>query len=97
MAKILKVEKEGDGPDYMFFCPGCNSHQGVWTSKPNRNGAIWSFNGDFDKPTITPSLNSFCDAVGYRCHSFIKDGMIQFLSDCTHSLAGQTMELPEIE
>jgi hypothetical protein len=29
------------------------------------------------------------------CHSFITDGKIQFLSDCTHSLAGQTVELPE--
>lgn len=30
------------------------------------------------------------------CHSFITDGFIQFLSDCTHELAGQTVELPEI-
>jgi hypothetical protein len=27
------------------------------------------------------------------CHSFVKDGNIQFLSDCTHSLAGQTVPL----
>lgn len=30
-----------------------------------------------------------------RCHSFVTDGRIQFLSDCTHSLAGQTVDLPE--
>lgn len=30
----------------------------------------------------------------YICHSFITDGRIQFLSDCTHSMAGQTIELP---
>jgi|WetSurMetagenome_2_1015567.scaffolds.fasta_scaffold00157_32 hypothetical protein len=30
------------------------------------------------------------------CHSFVRDGMIQFLGDCTHKLAGQTVELPEI-
>lgn len=29
----------------------------------------------------------------YRCHSFVKDGQVQFLSDCTHSLAGQTAPL----
>lgn len=29
------------------------------------------------------------------CHSFVTNGMIQFLSDCTHALAGQTVELPE--
>jgi hypothetical protein len=29
------------------------------------------------------------------CHSFVTDGRIQFLSDCTHVLAGQTVELPD--
>jgi hypothetical protein len=29
------------------------------------------------------------------CHSFVTDGMIQFLSDCTHALAGQTVPLPD--
>lgn len=29
------------------------------------------------------------------CHSFVTDGRIQFLSDCTHSLAGQTVDLPD--
>ena len=32
----------------------------------------------------------------YRCHSFVTDGRIQFLADCTHALAGQTVDLPEI-
>jgi uncharacterized protein DUF6527 len=29
------------------------------------------------------------------CHSFVTDGRIQFLGDCTHELAGQTVDLPE--
>lgn len=29
------------------------------------------------------------------CHSFVTDGRIQFLSDCTHDLAGQTVDLPD--
>lgn len=32
----------------------------------------------------------------YICHSFIKDGRIQFLGDCTHALAGKTVNLTEI-
>lgn len=28
------------------------------------------------------------------CHSFVTDGRIQFLNDCTHQLAGQTVDLP---
>lgn len=27
------------------------------------------------------------------CHSFVRDGKIEFLSDCTHKLAGQTVPL----
>lgn len=30
------------------------------------------------------------------CHSFVKDGMIQFLTDSTHDLAGKTVPLPDI-
>ena len=30
-----------------------------------------------------------------QCHSFIVDGNIQFLSDCSHELAGQTVPLSE--
>ncbi len=29
------------------------------------------------------------------CHSFVTDGVIKFLSDCTHSLAGQTVDMVE--
>ena len=30
----------------------------------------------------------------FVCHSFIRDGQIEFLGDCTHGLAGQTVPLP---
>ena len=32
-----------------------------------------------------------------RCHSFVRNGMIEFLGDCSHKLANQTVELPEWE
>lgn len=28
------------------------------------------------------------------CHSFVRDGRIEFLQDCTHALAGQTVDIP---
>lgn len=31
------------------------------------------------------------------CHSFVTDGRIRFLGDCTHALAGQTVDLPDWE
>lgn len=31
-----------------------------------------------------------------RCHTFVTAGRIQFLSDCSHALAGQTVDLPDL-
>lgn len=31
------------------------------------------------------------------CHSFVTNGQIQFLGDCTHALANQTVDLPDWE
>ena len=107
--KAVPVEQRGrmkelgyTDADYLFFCPGCKCDHGVWTTERNRLQAIWSFNGNLDKPTVSPSIlvrwtkttGTVEDKV---CHSFINDGKIQYLSDCTHELAGQTIELPEYE
>ncbi len=32
-----------------------------------------------------------------QCHSFVTDGKIKFLSDCTHELKGQTVLIPDWE
>lgn len=29
-----------------------------------------------------------------RCHSMIKDGKQEYLGDCTHDMAGQTVDIP---
>lgn len=31
------------------------------------------------------------------CHSFVRGGRIEFLSDCTQALAGQTVDLPDVD
>lgn len=56
-------------------------------------------------PTFTPSILVRYDGADAGqgaappavCHSFVTNGRIQFLGDCTHALAGQTVDLPEIE
>jgi hypothetical protein len=59
----------------------------------------WSFNGDMEKPTISPSIHVWKkDEKGNRittCHSFVTDGKIQYLGDCLHPLVNQTVDLPE--
>lgn len=42
-----------------------------------------------------PEAAKGCTWTCRRCHSFVTDGRIQFLSDCTHELAGQTVDLPD--
>lgn len=35
------------------------------------------------------------NGIKQRCHSFVKDGVMEFLSDCTHALAGQKVRISE--
>lgn len=92
---------------YEIYCPGCKYRHVVYTLK-GYYPACWSFNGDLERPTFTPSLllttGSFAqpsfedgDIPPTRCHSFITDGRIKFLDDCTHELRNQIVDLPEIE
>lgn len=94
-----------DGSPYgiCFDCPGCGDSHGVPTGTSHN---AWGFNGDMDRPTLTPSIlvrwkasdPSDPDAVAQEsvCHSFVTDGRIAFCSDSTHALAGQTVDLPDV-
>lgn len=89
----------------MFWCPGCNEPHAVKIAGP----AAWGYNGNPDAPTFTPSVKVMWPAnpdaiAGFEmwraervCHSYVTDGQIQFLSDCTHPLAGQTVPLPDFQ
>lgn len=37
------------------------------------------------------------ETIPLCCHSFVTDGKIQFLGDCTHKLVGQVVDIPEWE
>ncbi len=86
-----------DGPAaLMFNCPGCGElHAPLIAGAAGR--PIWTWNGDVVRPTLSPSVRvrwAYGDKREPRvCHSFVRDGQIQFLSDCTHALAGQTVPL----
>ena len=69
----------------------------------------WTFNGDFENPTFSPSINETRGKAGqtqaefkadpnpWRNHVFIRDGYIQYLSDCTHELAGMTVQIKPLD
>jgi len=87
-AEELK-NQSGEFGGYIIFCPGCNTHH-LFDSR-------WSFNGDFEKPTFSPSMLVNNHDPKSRCHSFVADGKIQFLNDCFHRYAGKTLDLEDIE
>ena len=103
--KLRSVE----GGGIMFRCPGCNSSHRI--SVGEGPGPRWGYNGNPGAPTFTPSVlvtwtepsddpAEFDDVAKDKqlvCHSYITDGRIQFLSDCTHALAGQTVDLPAFD
>lgn len=93
--KISKIEGTGPrgGTLYYFECPGCNYGHPFEIDAPNNAG--WAWNGSLDKPTFKPSLLVFGSVPEKRCHSYVTDGQIQFLTDCWHPLAGKTVDLPD--
>jgi hypothetical protein len=96
----IREQKYYNGTRSMIFeCPGCEMLHIVYVDGAKH--PVWQWNGSMEKPTFSPSV-----LVTYpwgesreerRCHSFVTDGRIQFLDDCTHKLAGQTVDLPDIE
>jgi hypothetical protein len=104
MATLGKLRTAEDGY-VLFWCPGCDGAHGLRVSTDPNPGPRWGFNGDYDRPTFTPSVLVRYDGADAGrdgappavCHSFVTDGQIQFLGDCTHALAGQTVPLPDFD
>ncbi len=90
MAKVQKLHNQSDEfAGYLVFCPGCECYH-LFDSR-------WTFNGDFEKPTFDGSMLVNKDDPTSRCHSFLTNGEWQFLQDCFHHLAGQTVDLVDLD
>lgn len=89
-AKLVKVNgKGGRGGDvYLFWCPGCDNPHPFEVP-------AWEWNGSMESPTFSPSLLVNQSHPESRCHSFVREGRIEFLSDCHHQMAGKTIEIPD--
>lgn len=87
-----KIKTATNDPNYHWFhCPGCDEHHAF-----NDGPGGWTFNRDYEKPTVRNSVLVTGGVSGTVCHSFVTDGEIRFLDDSTHALAGQTVELPDV-
>lgn len=78
--------------ELFFYCPGCEfCHSIKFGAGP---GPRWTWNGDANRPTFSPSIRA---VTGKKvCHFFVTDGVIQYLSDSTHHLAGITTPMVPI-
>jgi Family of unknown function (DUF6527) len=79
-------------------CPISDRVLPIITKGDRKNSPCWSWNGDTEKPTLKPSILTRTET--YKgiivCHSFVTEGKAHFLSNCTHDLAGQTVDLLEV-
>lgn len=99
VVRHLTMHETGEclGKSVWLFCPGCQSLHMPRFRCPDhggpKEGPVWE--GDpYSSPfTMSPSLLIYKTAVSPQCHSFIRNGQWEFLGDCTHSLANQTVPL----
>ena len=70
------------GVTHFVWCPACDSAHGPTSA--------WEYDGNAYSPTFSPSIR-VTTHDGQVCHSFLRAGVWQFLGDCTHALAGQSV------
>jgi hypothetical protein len=77
------------GQDVWFFCQGCDTNHRITLGR-------WTWNGDAEKPTFTPSLITDPDGP-HRCHLHVRDGWIEYLADCHHGLKGTKVPMEDLD
>ncbi|QIM22963.1 hypothetical protein G7075_19995 [Phycicoccus sp. HDW14] len=92
----------------MFVCPGCARGGDVGLHMLPVGGDVpegrarWDFDGDLETPTLSPSILTRYTMHGtdgpreWVCHSFLRAGVFEFLTDSTHPFAGQQVPLPDL-
>jgi len=104
MSKLTPTNRNGKLVGYRFRCPACGFSHCFYThpddelkaelgprpDNPTKFG--WDFNGDFEKPTFTPSLLGEVDE-GVICHLNLTNGVLIYHNDCTHALRNQQVPL----
>lgn len=91
------------------WCPGCDSAHRFTVDSVSPERIAWEWNGSLESPSFEPSYltwgTRYNDANGaktdhehgtaseWRCHSFLRDGVWDFLGDSTHALAGQKVPM----
>lgn len=74
-----------------WHCPGCKETHLIPVTGDQR----WEWDGSLERPTISPSILARWTEgdTPVVCHSFVRSGVVEFLGDCTHELAGQSVPM----
>lgn len=98
-----------NGEVVQFWCPACDDDHNVRVLPPNNWLWDGNVDAPTFYPSVKTEFLKLCkDAEGrwtgnwvmkdsnpvpMICHSFVENGMIRFLGDCTHEYANQTLPL----
>jgi hypothetical protein len=89
-----KIRCYGEGAPgnviYGWHCPGCGFTHEVEVPR-------WTWNRSTDKPTFYPSVVVFKNDPERRCHFWIREGVIEFLSDCYHKFKSKRVTMSDID
>lgn len=90
----MKLIHVAEGGCAQFWCTACGcAHGGL----PG-----WTWNGDQEKPTISPSFmvkwtktdsNDPLVGVDIVCHVVVADGVLNYQVDSNHAMAGQQVPM----
>lgn len=110
MSALGSKLRQLEGGKVAFKCPGCCQmhHVTVYGSRGwtfNGDGDRPTFSPSVlvkgtvpitDDEHATIMAGGTIEPKPVVCHSFVTDGRIRFLDDCTHALSGQTIDLPDL-
>lgn len=104
VAVIRKMSMRGQPyRGLMYWCPGCEGGlkgSGLHILPVNVNVdieglATWTWDYSLTVPTLSPSILTRYTSKGqsFLCHSYLRNGFLEFLPDSTHSLSGMNVQL----
>lgn len=102
VVQAMKVKEVQGGPDdknkyYWIWCNACQTEHQFEVPR-------WKFDGNMDQPTFHPSMKvqwgrfkTKEGTMGYIkcCHFILRNGVMEYQSDCTHELKGQKVPLQD--
>ena len=95
----MHVVWTGEGPGPRWGWNG-NTEKPTFTPSVLVTGHWYTPKGEADEQAWQdagcPAPRPKFETADTRCHTFVTDGRIQFLGDCTHALAGHTVDMVDV-